>query len=887
MASHPVAPLRHRASSLATALLAALLASPALAAERPASREATLPSGLRVLLLQRPGSGTIVTAVAVQAGAQDEPPARAGLSHFLEHLLFDGFDGLDERGVTEAIERRSIYLNAFTREQATVYFALAPRDEAPAAARLLQGMLTRSALAPRLVEKERQVILEELAKDAASASSRQEEALRSALWTGTPWERAVGGTPDTVKAVTPEEVATYWRRLYRPSRMRVLVLGDAPLAELERVAAPLVALVEPKAARAPSRPALLAGAGWGTWRAAAGGGEEPKLALAVAPPAGLQTPGPVLEVLARWLGDDQGPLHAALVPARARSVSVDRAPKDPQDVLTVQVEALAGQQGTAVASALMAALERAGGEGPTDAEVARLQREAAAQRAVAGQRLHYAAVLYGDALATGRGPLLEALEPPLVEGAAVRAAARAWLVAATARTRAAWAGPGGPEAPGPLPATALGAAMAAMGGAASGPGGSRVATLRNGLQVGVLEEPGGAAFGLSVLVADRSLREPEGQAGLSDLAHRLLAEGTRLSPGERLARRLARAGLELKTADLPAIPFDDDDNVPEYGYLRLEGPATSLPEALGLLAELLREPAWEPAGFERAAAAHQQERKAMARGGAAAGLALRRRLLGAGHPLARPVGGRPEQPLPTEAQARAFLTGAWPSGYLAPSRLVVTVAGPTTAEEVAAALDDLLGEGPDSAPRRGPYPEAAPLEEPAPTADAGVAPQLTLAWGRLAEVPEAERPALALALGALSDRMVAVIREKEGLAYGLGAGARGLPGGTWLVSASVGTRPANRERVRQLFGELATRLGAEELPAADLQRLLARARQKELLGRLAAGSRAARLGRLLLEGEASPLASGHAAQTGVTPAQVRAAAARWLDPAGLTLIESR
>jgi len=107
--------------------------------------ERTLPSGAKVLLWPRPGSGTVLITVAVPAGSQDEPDGMGGLSHYLEHLLFDGFDELDERGVTEAFERLSAYMNAFTSEQATVYFALVPREDAVPAAELMTGMLSRSS----------------------------------------------------------------------------------------------------------------------------------------------------------------------------------------------------------------------------------------------------------------------------------------------------------------------------------------------------------------------------------------------------------------------------------------------------------------------------------------------------------------------------------------------------------------------------------------------------------------------------------------------------------------------------------------------------------------------------------------------------------------------
>lgn len=144
-----------------------------------------------------------------------------------------------------------------------------------------------------------------------------------------------------------------------------------------------------------------------------------------------------------------------------------------------------------------------------------------------------------------------------------------------------------------------------------------------------------------------------------------------------------------------------------------------------------------------------------------------------------------------------------------------------------------------------------------------------------------------MAVNALSDRMVAVIREKEGLAYQLGAGVRSMPDGSWLVSASVGTRPDNKEKVQRLFTEIVAKLGSEDLVSADLDRLAARVRQREMLGRLSAGARAARLARQIFEGDDSPLGLGFGAQKAVTPEALKAAAAAYLDPARLVFVEVR
>lgn len=169
----------------------------------------------------------------------------------------------------------------------------------------------------------------------------------------------------------------------------------------------------------------------------------------------------------------------------------------------------------------------------------------------------------------------------------------------------------------------------------------------------------------------------------------------------------------------------------------------------------------------------------------------------------------------------------------------------------------------------------------------GAPQQVNLAWARVVDVPPDQRAALLVALGALSDRMVAVIREKEGLAYRLGAGVRCLPDGRWLVTASVGTRPQNRDRVVQLFGEIATALGHDLPNADDLARMAARVRERDMLARLSAGARAARLARLTFEGPTSPLAVTDEQQRAATPAAVREAAATLLAPGDLTLVETR
>ncbi len=866
-------------------LLTVFASADALAAPPPAPQESRLASGARLLVLPRAGAETVLFAVAVDAGSWDEPAGRTGMSHFLEHLLFDGVPGLDERGITEAFERHGAYANAFTREQTTVFFVLAPVASAPDASRLLVRMLTEPTIPGGAFEKAKKVILEELARDAARPDGVRDMRLRRALFAGTPAARPVGGVPDDVRAATREEVVAYHRTHYVGSRMRVLVAGSGSLESLRALAGPLAGIA-PGTGPA-QRPDPRRFPGWGRVKTvSAPEGARPRLALVVAPPEGTPPSPAATAMLARWLEAPDGPLAALREREDVIEIGVGPLALRPVPLLEISIVTSDDADRDALLRVLLATLEAAARSGPSRAAIARLDRAARAARERTLQRLHYAAIFFGEDFAAAPGRLVDALVVPPIEAPEVAEAARAWLAGLRPRARAAIALPGAAESEAALPGEApSGAAVeiAAPTPFAAGPARSRVAVLANGLTLGVLEEPGGTVFGLHLLVADRALRE-KGPAGTAELLHRLLSAGTALSDREGLAARFEQLGVELKTADNPHIPFDDRYDTPMWSYVRMEGPAESLPGALDLLAEMIRLPEWDDAGWRRATSTLEAARRAAASGRAGTRV-LMTRLFGEAHPLARPVPGLPGDPAPTAEDVRALL-GSWPDGWFAPPRLILTVASPRTGEEVLDLVRPLFGSGPERAPARGPWPKASPATtsaEPPPAADGEKPERVIIAWGRIADVPPADRKALELALDAVSDRMTARIREAEGLAYRLGAGAGVLPDGRWLIRAVVTTRAGNRERVEELLAEILAGVATDPPDASTLARLAGRERRSTMLHGLAAVSRAEQLGRALYEGESA----GKPAAALPTSAEVAAAARRWLSPDAMTRVVGR
>ncbi|GEM_PF-986562 len=854
--------------------------------------EFTTESGMRVLLLPRAGSGMVVTAVTVEAGSQDEPEGRAGLSHYLEHLLFDGLtiDGktLDERGVTEAFENLAAYVNAFTRPQSTIYFVLTPKEEALAATRLLAAMLSKSTLTEEAFEKERKVILEELAREQALSSHQGDDSDPdlSALWSGTPFAENASGNEEEVKQATRDEAERYWRTRYVPSGMRVLIAGDLEIDGLRAVLAPLAEL------RAgdplPERPDSLSWPGWGQWMESPSsqnaddgesGDEGGVLALALALPKEASAFSARVDLLARWLESEKSPLGrwASRVDARL-AVAVSH--QDPRAFMHINLSFVGEVPKTPeeMLSEILAAIGEAR-RGPDEHAARSLQDEMRAEKAVASQRLHYIAVLEGERMAATAGPLLDVLQPAPVAGSEISALAERCFADPAPRLRAIWAERGAPQDE-PSSEVAKTAPWKALPKAAvfdeapelpsrAGPFASEVGTFDNGLTLAVAHEAGSPTFGLHLLVADRALREKT--AGAADLLHRLLGEKTALSDDDGLARRLARAGITLKTADVPGIPYDDYYNSPEYSYVRMEGPAGSLETAVVLLAEMIRTAEWSETSWKHAYDSWKKARGAAKRQGSS----ISDRLIGAEHPLTRSVAGSPDDP-DLEPNDIRDLLGAWPDGYFDPSRLVLSIVSPLPAAHVRDIVSDTLGEGPPRAPRRGPWPprsEKAAATDETPSEEAA---QWSLQWGKIVTVAEEDRAALLVAVSSLSDRMVALIREKEGLSYSLGANVRSLPDGSWLIAAGVGTRPQNRARVEEIFEQILVR-GAEDLPdAASLQRLHARARRSILMKRLSAQGRAFQLGLAVYRGPGSSVSVSLKDRAAVTPEAVQRAWKRYL-----------
>lgn len=192
-----------------------------------------LGNGLRVVTAELPHTRSATVSIYVGAGSRYERDEEAGLSHFLEHMLFKGASRRPTaREISEAIESVGGVHNAATDREATLYYAKVPHTAAMTVIDILADMVTAPVMDAAELEKERAVILEELAGIEDSPAEMSAILADETLWPGQPLGREIGGTPESVQALPLEAVVRYFRKQYVPGNMVLAVAGNIRHAEV-------------------------------------------------------------------------------------------------------------------------------------------------------------------------------------------------------------------------------------------------------------------------------------------------------------------------------------------------------------------------------------------------------------------------------------------------------------------------------------------------------------------------------------------------------------------------------------------------------------------------------------------------------------------------------
>ncbi len=212
----------------------------------------TLSSGLRVASETLDHVDTVAIAVTVDVGARHETPEQHGISHLLEHMAFKGTKTRSAQEIAESFDRIGGQLNAFTSHEHTVYHAKVLKEDVTQAVDILADIIQHSVFDDGELEREKQVILQELAMHYDTPDDLVFDQFQETAFPGQALGRSILGTSSKIQSHSADALRRFVSRHYHPTRIVVSAAGhvdhtqlvEAVASRFERSSQPATAACE-------------------------------------------------------------------------------------------------------------------------------------------------------------------------------------------------------------------------------------------------------------------------------------------------------------------------------------------------------------------------------------------------------------------------------------------------------------------------------------------------------------------------------------------------------------------------------------------------------------------------------------------------------------------
>ncbi|KUK77985.1 MAG: Peptidase M16 inactive domain protein [Proteiniphilum acetatigenes] len=194
----------------------------------------TLSNGLRVI--HRDVLSEIShCGIVVNSGSRDEYPEEAGMAHFVEHMLFKGTRRRRAHHIAGRMESVGGELNAYTTKEETFYYATFLGEYFPRAVELLADMLFQSEFSPLLIDREREVVLDEINSYRDAPSELIFDDFENMVFAGHELGHYILGEPETLNLFTRDQILRFIERQYQPSRMVFFSTGRIPFPKVVKL----------------------------------------------------------------------------------------------------------------------------------------------------------------------------------------------------------------------------------------------------------------------------------------------------------------------------------------------------------------------------------------------------------------------------------------------------------------------------------------------------------------------------------------------------------------------------------------------------------------------------------------------------------------------------
>lgn len=185
-----------------------------------------LPNGIRVITEEMPGVYSLTAGIWVGTGSAYETPEVAGVSHFLEHMLFKGTKNRTYTEIAKIMESVGGQMNAFTSKEYTCFYIKALNENLDLGLEVLSDMYLNSTFAEKEYEKEKSVILEEINMYLDSPEDTVADLFNSIIMPNHTYGKPIIGTEKSVSAMTREDIINYHKKFYVADQTIVVVAGN-------------------------------------------------------------------------------------------------------------------------------------------------------------------------------------------------------------------------------------------------------------------------------------------------------------------------------------------------------------------------------------------------------------------------------------------------------------------------------------------------------------------------------------------------------------------------------------------------------------------------------------------------------------------------------------
>jgi len=185
-----------------------------------------LENGHTVVIEQVKNNPIVTIDTWIRTGSINETDSNSGISHFLEHLFFKGTEKHPTGVMDKILESKGAQTNAATSKDFTHYYITISSKYFDEALELHADMLLNPQIPRNEMEKERKVVLEEIAKDANTPARICYENLNNLLYSTHPYKRKVIGSTNVIENITRETILDYYKKYYIPSNMTTVIVGD-------------------------------------------------------------------------------------------------------------------------------------------------------------------------------------------------------------------------------------------------------------------------------------------------------------------------------------------------------------------------------------------------------------------------------------------------------------------------------------------------------------------------------------------------------------------------------------------------------------------------------------------------------------------------------------